>query len=137
MTRVLVVDDHDFFRGSLVELVNASGDLVAVGECADGATVAAAVAELDPEVVLMDVRMTTRSGLEATADLQRAGSSARVILFSSDPVRTNRAAAEANGAVGYLVKGADGAHVLDAVRHVARGGTAWPEDVAAGFSTAV
>lgn len=137
MTRVLVVDDHDFFRGSLVELVNGSGDLVAVGECADGADVVSAVAELQPHVVLMDVRMTTRSGLEAAADLQQAGSSARVILFSSDPAGRNRAAAEANGAVGYLVKGADAHRVLDAVRHVARGGTAWPEDVAAGFPATV
>jgi DNA-binding NarL/FixJ family response regulator len=128
MTRVLVVDDHEFFRGALVEMVNASGDLVAVGECADGAGVAAAVAELQPHIVLMDVRMTTRSGIEAAADVQRLGSPTRVILLSSDPVRNNRAAAEANGVVGYLVKGVDPALVLDAVRHVASGGTAWPED---------
>jgi DNA-binding NarL/FixJ family response regulator len=130
MTRVLVVDDHEFFRAALVEMVNASGDLVAVGECADGADVAAAVAELEPQVVLMDVRMTTRSGIEAAADLQRLGCATRVILLSSDPVRNNRAAAEANGVVGYLVKGTDPALVLNAVRHVAEGGTAWPEDVA-------
>ena len=136
MTRVLVVDDHEFFRGALIEMVNASGDLVAVGECADGAGVAAAVAELQPQVVLMDVRMTTRSGIEAAADLQRLGSSTRVILLSSDPVRTNRAAAEANGVVGYLVKGTDPALVLNAVRHVASGGTAWPEDAPI-FSAAV
>jgi DNA-binding NarL/FixJ family response regulator len=46
MTRVLVVDDHDFFRGCLVDLVNASDDLETVGECRDGAEVAAAVREL-------------------------------------------------------------------------------------------
>ncbi len=133
MTRVLVVDDHDFFRGTLVDLLNASDDLEAVGECADGAGVVEAVAELEPQVVLMDVRMTTRSGLEAAADLQRGGSTARVLFFTSDPVSRNRAAAEAFGAVGYLAKGADAALVLEAVRHVARGGTAWPEDLAAGL----
>ena len=133
MMRVLVVDDHDFFRGSVVELVNATDDLVAVGECDDGSAVADAVADLEPDVVLMDVRMRDRSGLEAAGDLQRAGSSARVIMLSSDPPAGHRAEAEASGAVGYLVKGGDVAHLLDAVRHVARGGTAWPEDVAAGF----
>ncbi len=135
MTRVLVVDDHDFLRSTLVDLLNASDDLEAVGECSDGAGVAEAVAALDPHIVLMDVRMTTRSGLEAAADLQRQGSTARVIFFSSDPVSRNRAAAEALGAVGYLAKGADATQVLDAVRHVANGGTAWPEDLAAGLAS--
>lgn len=137
MTRVLVVDDHDFFRYCLLDLLNASPDLVAVGECADGEGVAAAVQELNPEVVLMDVRMRTRSGIDAVRDLQAVGSNARVIMLTSDTARSTRDAAEANGAVGYLIKGADAAYVLDAVRHVASGGTAWPEDVAAGFSQRV
>ena len=134
MTRVLVVDDHDFFRCCLVDLLNSSPDLVAVGECVDGAGVAAAAQELSPQVVLMDVRMGARSGIEAISDLQASGSTARVIMLTSDTAPSTREAAEANGAVGYLIKGADAAHVLDAVRHVAAGGTAWPEDVAAGFA---
>jgi DNA-binding NarL/FixJ family response regulator len=132
LTRVLVVDDHDFFRGCLVDLIEASPDLVAVGECRDGSEVAAAVRALEPQVVLMDMRMRQRNGLDAAADLRRDRSPARVIMLTSDPVA--RAAAEAHGALGYLLKGADGALVLDAVRHVASGGTAWPEDVAAGFA---
>lgn len=133
MTRVLVVDDHDFFRGALVDLVNASGDLVAVGECRDGAEVPDAVRELRPEVVLMDVRMGGVSGLEAAEALQREQAATRVIMLTSDSAASSRALAEANGAVGYLLKGSDAALVLHAVRHVALGGTAWPEDVAAGF----
>jgi DNA-binding NarL/FixJ family response regulator len=133
MTRVLVVDDHDFFRGCLVDLVNASDDLETVGECRDGAEVAAAVRELRPEVVLMDIRMSEVSGLEAVAALQREQTDARVIMLTSDSAQSSRATAEANGAVGYLLKGADADLVLHAVRHVALGGTAWPEDVEAGF----
>jgi DNA-binding NarL/FixJ family response regulator len=132
MVRVLVVDDHDFFRGTVVELVNGTDDLVAVGECDDGAAVAGAVADLAPDVVLMDVRMPHRSGLEAAGDLQRAGASARVIILSSEPPAGHRAEAEASGAVGYVVKGGDVSRLLDAVRHVGRGGTAWPEDLATG-----
>jgi DNA-binding NarL/FixJ family response regulator len=138
VTRVLIVDDHDFFRGCLVDLVNGSQDLEAVGECTDGAEVASAVRELQPHVVLMDVRMGTVSGIEAVGALQRENATARVIMLTSDTAYSTRAAAEANGAVGYLIKGSDAQLVLDAIRHVARGGTAWPEDEAArsGYSSA-
>jgi DNA-binding NarL/FixJ family response regulator len=128
VTRVLIVDDHDFFRGCLVDLVNASHDLEAVGECTDGAEVAAAVLELQPDVVLMDVRMRSTSGLEAAAMLQQIGTGTRVLMFSSDTARSSRAAAKANGACGYLFKGSEGDQVLEAIRQVASGGTVWPED---------
>jgi DNA-binding NarL/FixJ family response regulator len=135
MTRVLIVDDHDFFRGCLVDLVDASPDLEAVGECSDGSQVGAAVRELRPQVVLMDIRMRVRSGIDAAADLRRTRCAARVIMLTANPAATSRAAAEASGAVGYLPKGLDARVVLDAVRHVASGGTAWPEDAEAGFPT--
>jgi DNA-binding NarL/FixJ family response regulator len=135
VTRVLIVDDHDFFRGCLVDLVNASVDLEAVGECTDGGEVASAVRELHPHVVLMDVRMGAVSGIEAASALQREDAAARVIMLTSDTAPSTRAAAEANGAVGYLIKGSDADLVLEAIRHVATGGTAWPEDVLAGFSS--
>jgi DNA-binding NarL/FixJ family response regulator len=132
---VLIVDDHDFFRGCLVDLVNASQDLEAVGECTDGAEVASAVRELHPHVVLMDVRMGAVSGIEAVSALQREDAAARVIMLTSDTAASTRVAAEVNGAVGYLIKGSDAGLVLEAIRHVAAGGTAWPEDVLAGFSS--
>jgi DNA-binding NarL/FixJ family response regulator len=129
MTRVLVVDDHLFFRFCLVGCINASGDLEVVGECADGTEVAAAVLALVPEVVLMDVRMEAMSGLEAAAALQRQGNAVRVVMLTSDTAGTSQAAARAYGAVGYLIKGNHPDRMLDAVRRVAAGGTAWPEDV--------
>lgn len=128
MTRVLVVDDHDFFRTSVVDLVASTSDLTPVGECRDGAEVLEAVRVLRPDVVLMDVRMGTRTGLEAAADLRRAGDAARVILLSSDPAERHRVAAEREGVAGYLTKDAAASSVLEAIRRVASGGTAWPEE---------
>jgi DNA-binding NarL/FixJ family response regulator len=72
--------------------------------------------------------MRSRSGLEAAGDLHRAGNRARVVLITSDPVLPRRADAEAHGVVGHLAKGDNGEWVLDAVRSVAAGGTAWLED---------
>jgi DNA-binding NarL/FixJ family response regulator len=129
MTAVLVVDDHPFFRTCLVELINASGDLEVVGECTDGTEVAAAVPALRPEVVLMDVRMGEMSGLEAAATLQRQGHAASVIMLTSDTAVSSQAAARAHGAAGYLIKGHHPDRVLDAIRQVAAGGTAWPDDL--------
>lgn len=129
MTRVLVVDDHDFFRACLVDLIGSTADLVTVGECRDGAEVLEAVRALRPDVVLLDVAMPVRTGLEAAADLQTAREEARVILLSAEPVERCRATAEARGVVGHVAKGAPGGQVIAAVRRVASGGTAWPGDV--------
>lgn len=131
MTRVLIVDDHDFFRSCLVDLVNASHDLETVGECRDGSEVFDAVAALEPHVVLMDLRMPHVSGLEAAATLQRSGSSARVIMLTTDHTARTQREARARGAAGYLVKGANSTDVLAAVRRVALGHTLWSDDPAA------
>jgi DNA-binding NarL/FixJ family response regulator len=136
VTRVLVVDDHDFFRSCLVELIRSTPDLVAVGECCDGTEVLEAVRALQPDVVLLDVRMRFRTGLQAAGDLHGAREEARVILLSTDPLVRFKAAAEAQGVVGYLSKGAEGGQVLAAVRRVASGGTAWTGDADGHPSTA-
>jgi DNA-binding NarL/FixJ family response regulator len=132
VTRVLIVDDHQFFRQCLVDLINASEGLEVVGECADGSEVASAVRELGPDVVLMDLCMGAMSGLEAAAALQRSASAARVIMLTADTADTSRVAARAHGAAGHLLKGWGPDLVVRAVRHVAAGGTVWSE----GFDSA-
>lgn len=131
MTRVLIVDDHEFFRGVLVDLVNASDDLEAVGECSDGDQVVDAVATLAPDVVLMDLRMPHMSGVDAAGALQREGSTARVIVLTSETADSCRRAARAKGAAGFLLKGDDFDLVLEAVRHVAAGGSLWADEMPA------
>ena len=128
MIRVLVADDHFFFRGCLVDLINGSGDARVVAECADGSEVVPAVQKFAPNVVLTDVRMPNVSGLDAAAALQLVGAPARVLMLTSDPAARSRATARAHGAAGYLLKGGDPEAVLDAIRRVALGGTAWPEE---------
>ena len=127
---MLLVDDHDFLRETLAEVVGATPDLTVVGECRDGSEVASAVRRLGPDVVVMDIRMGTSSGLQALRDLAREQLTSRVVILTSAPTETHRAAAESLGAVGYLTKGGDAEGVFDAIRRVARGATAWPEDAA-------
>jgi DNA-binding NarL/FixJ family response regulator len=125
MIRVLIVDDHQFFRQCLADLINADESLEVVGECADGSEVASAVRELAPDVVVMDLAMDGMSGLEATAALQRTRSAARVLMLTADAAETSRAAAHAHGAAGYLLKGCAPDVVVHAVRGVAAGRTVW------------
>jgi DNA-binding NarL/FixJ family response regulator len=132
--RVLIVDDHEFFRLCLVQVVNTSEGLEAVGECTDGSEVVAAVRRLEPDVVVMDVRMAGMSGLDAAAALQREGATPRVIMLTSDSADSSRAVARASGVAGYLVKGGGADVVVDAIRSVAAGGTAWPEESQVAFS---
>jgi DNA-binding NarL/FixJ family response regulator len=126
MTRVLVVDDHVFLRRMLTDLIGASDDLEVVGECSDGTEVSAAVVALSPDVVLMDVQMDRMSGIDAARSLQQQGAAARVLMLSGETGSSTQAAARDAGAVGYLVKGTHLGQVLDAVRRVAAGATAWP-----------
>jgi DNA-binding NarL/FixJ family response regulator len=127
--RVLVVEDHQFFRQCLVDIINASDGLEAVGECGDGCEVVAAVRDLGPDVVLMDLRLGAMSGLEATAALHRDQAAARVLMLTADPAESSRSAARVNGAAGYLLKGWGGGVVVRAIRRVAAGGTVWSREL--------
>jgi DNA-binding NarL/FixJ family response regulator len=128
MTRVLVVDDHTFFRQTLADLLDASPDLEVVGQCEDGGEVVDAVAALHPDIVLMDIRMKEVSGLEAAARLQRAGTGVRVLMISSDVTPTTVGTAQGNGASGFVFKGSSPDQVVEAVRTVASGGSVWPSE---------
>lgn len=125
--RVLLVDDSAALRAGLTALITGTTDLTVVGACADGAEVVATAERCAPDVVLMDLTMPGMDGIAATAALRAARPAARVLILttsdSGDAVHRARDA----GAVGHLHKSADPGTLLDAVRDVATGGTAWSE----------
>ena len=128
MTRVLIVDDHALVRTGLTALLDGADGIVVVGECADGAEVPDVASCVQPDVVLMDVQMPRICGPDATRALLTAQPTVRVLMVSASmPSRTVRDAADA-GASGYLLKGGDGGALVEAIRVVAAGGTAWPDD---------
>ncbi len=126
MIRVLVVDDHDFVRTSVAEFLTAAGGIEVVGECSNGASVASAATILHPDVILMDVQMPDRSGIEATRDVLAVDPRARVLMFTGAANNRWLDHAVSAGARGYLVKSADPQRLVRAVRLVASGGTDWP-----------
>lgn len=125
MIRVLVVDDHDFVRSTMCELIEATDDMQVVGEAANGAAALPAARTAHPEVVLMDLSMPVMNGIDATRQLVGALPHLRVIVLTTSTKGQDVHDAAAAGAVGFLGKGADPDAVLDAIRTAVDGGSAW------------
>jgi DNA-binding NarL/FixJ family response regulator len=104
LPRLLVVDDHDMLREALVELLRQAGFEV-VGEAADGADAVALAKELEPDVVLMDLRMPVLGGLDATRLIKHATPATQVVLLTAFESPALQQQAEEAGCFAYLVKG--------------------------------
>jgi DNA-binding NarL/FixJ family response regulator len=131
MTRVLVVDDHPVVRGGVVGWLAAQPDIEVVAEAADGLEALAGVAEHEPDVVLMDLRMPRMDGVTATERIVAAHPSVRVLVLTTYDTDADIVRAVEAGAAGYLLKDTPLAQLADAVRAAARGETVLAPPVAA------
>jgi DNA-binding NarL/FixJ family response regulator len=131
---VLVVDDHARVRDSLADLLSSTGDMVVVGQCSDGDEVLDAARRLQPDVVLMDVAMQRTDGLSATEVVVNERPDSRVVILTGSVSGSLVRRAAEVGAVGYQLKGDNPGDLIDAVRTVARGGTAWSDGALAFLS---
>ncbi|NLF04155.1 MAG: response regulator transcription factor [Actinomycetales bacterium] len=123
MIRVLVVDDHPVVRAGLVGLLGGEGDVVVVGEAGDGAEAVTLAAQLEPDVVLMDLRMPQLDGAGATAQIVRARAATRVVVLTTFENDADILRAVEAGASGYLLKDTPRDELVEAVRAAARGET--------------
>lgn len=119
-TRILIADDQVLVRTGLRTILAAEDDLEVVGEAADGADVLDRVRHLDPDVVLMDLRMPRMDGLEATRRLAAAPRPKVLVLTTYDRSEDVYQALVA-GAAGFLVKDTPAEDLLAGIRAVARG----------------
>jgi two-component system response regulator NreC len=119
--RVLVVDDHALVRSGLRRLLDAEADITVENE-AGSAEQAVRMARMDkPDVVLLDITMPGRSGLEVAGEIKRAAPKAAILVLSMHDDSTYVREAFAQGASGYLLKEAADEELLTAVREVAAG----------------
>ena len=121
--RVLVVDDDPLVRGGLRLMLGGAPDLEIVGDVSDGDEVLDAVRRLEPEVVLMDVRMTRVDGISAIRTLRSAGLSRVPAVIVLTTFRTDATVLEAlrAGAAGFLLKHTPPADIVAAIRTAASG----------------
>lgn len=121
MIRVLLVDDHPVFRHGLRSLLAVEPGVDVVAECADGDAAVTLVAELGPDVVVMDLHMPGLDGVEATRRISATHPATGVLVLTMFEDDDSVFAAMRAGARGYLVKGADSPDVLRAIQGVASG----------------
>jgi len=118
---VLLVDDQELMRMAFRMVIESQADLSVAGEAANGLEAVAQVQALAPDVVLMDVRMPELDGVEATRRIIASGSGARVIILTTFDLDEYVYAALRAGASGFLLKDAQPADLLSAIRAVASG----------------
>jgi DNA-binding NarL/FixJ family response regulator len=119
--RVLVVDDQPLVREGVRMLIDADPDLEVVGECGDGEAAIAAARDLQPDVVLMDLRMPGLDGVAATARVVAERPLAKILVLTTFDDDDSIFAALRAGAVGYLLKDASSVELRRAVRDAAAG----------------
>jgi DNA-binding NarL/FixJ family response regulator len=119
--RVLLCDDQALVRSGFRMILDARDDIEVVGEAQDGLQVIELARGLDPDVILMDVRMPNVDGVEATRRLVEAGSRARIIILTTFDLDEYVYEALRAGASGFLLKDVEPAQLVDAIRVVAAG----------------
>ena len=119
--RVLVVDDQALVRGGFRVLVDSAADLEVVGEAENGHRAVELVRELEPDVVLMDVRMPVLDGLAATETIAEMGLHTRVLMLTTFDLDEYVFGALRAGASGFLLKDTPPADLLAGIRVVAQG----------------
>lgn len=119
--RILVIDDHLLFRDGLRVLIDSAPDCQLAGEATSGEEAISLAADLQPDVVLMDVKMPGMDGIQATRQIVRASPHIGVLVLTMLEDDNSVFTAMRAGARGYLLKGASHEEVLRAIRSVAAG----------------
>ncbi len=122
MIRIVVADDHTIVREGLKQLLGAAGDLEVVGEAQDGFEVIKRVRELDFDLLLLDMSMPGKSGIELIKQVRAEKPKLRILVLSMHEEHQYAVRAIRAGAAGYLTKEGAAAELVAAIRKVAAGG---------------
>jgi DNA-binding NarL/FixJ family response regulator len=121
MISVLLVDDHSLIRKGFRLILDAESDIEVAGEAADGTVALSMCSALRPDVVLMDVRMPGRDGIEATGDIVGAGLASKVLILTTFDLDDYVYAGLRAGASGFLLKDTQPDDLVAAIRTIAAG----------------
>ena len=130
MIRLVVADDHTIVREGLKQLLGAAGDLEVVGEASDGGQVMERVRALDFDVLLLDMSMPGRSGIELIRQVRAEKAKLRILVLSMHEEHQYAVRAIRAGASGYLTKESASRQLVEAIRKVAGGGAFISAEVA-------
>jgi DNA-binding NarL/FixJ family response regulator len=134
---LMLVDDHPVVRNGLRGMFESVPGFTVLGEASNGVEAVELAADLDPDVILMDLRMPGGSGLDAITELTRRGIRSKVLVLTTWDTDTDTLPAIEAGATGYLLKDAPQDDLFNAVRQAAEGRTVLSPAVASRLVTAV
>lgn len=129
LIKILVVDDHMVVREGLCALLTPRNGMEVVGEAADGAEAVEKALTLNPDVILMDLNLPVKSGLEATAHIIEENPAARILILTSFDEEENVSAAIRAGALGYVLKNTSAPELFHAIRGVTMGSLSVSSDI--------
>jgi DNA-binding NarL/FixJ family response regulator len=119
--RLIVVDDQQLFREAIKTLLTAQPDFIVIGEGANGCEALDLVEKLQPDIVLMDLRMPTMDGVQATREIKAKYPATRVIILTTFDDDTDLFEGLKAGAAGYVLKEISSEQLYSAIRAAARG----------------
>ncbi len=128
--RVFIADDHDVVRRGLQALIESEADMEIVGTAKNGEEAVQRVAIYRPDVILLDMKMPVKTGLEALAEIKARQPDSRVMMLTSFSDDEIVFAAIKAGALGYLLKDAQGSELLQAIRNISEGKSALAPEIA-------
>lgn len=128
--RIIIADDHYVVRMGLIALMTTESDMEVVGEAADGTQAVEAYDKHNPDLVLMDLRMPVKDGIQATIEIKTKHPDARVLMLTTYDGDTDIHRAMQAGAQGYVLKNSTGDKLIPALRAVAAGQPWIPKEIA-------
>ena len=117
--RVLIADDHRLFAEALEAILGADDRILIVAHASDGEEAVQLAAELQPDVVLMDIDMPLLDGIEATRAIRAGGAEARILILTASSSRADVERARRAGAAGYVTKDRIAAELIAAIVEIA------------------
>ncbi len=130
MINIFVVDDHEIFRDGLRVLIDTADDMELIGEAESGATVLEKLADLQPDLILMDIHMPGENGIEVTRRIKQHYPDMNVLMLTMFEDDKSVFAAMRAGASGYILKGIKHNEMLQTLRVAASGGAVFSPRVA-------
>ena len=127
--KILIADDHSLMRVGLNALFSHQSDMAVVGEACDGLEAVKLAESLDPDIVVMDLKMPNLDGAEATRRILDVAPDAKVLILTSYGSSDDLVQAVENGAKGAMIKSAPIEEIVDAVRIIHSGKEAFPREV--------
>ena len=127
--RVMVVDDHEIMRDGLREILERSGNFEVVGQAGDGVSAINIALKLKPDVIVMDVMMPLKNGIDACREITEMLPDTKVLILTASAEEDAAMEAVAAGATGFLQKYSGKEKLLDTVREVAEGEYRIPSNV--------